>query len=133
MLFIYFPSKIKFPHCICSIFFNLVPSFYLLERNRYFSGCENLPNFSCHFEKHKSVFLQILHQSSVPSNIILLYFFSSNIIYFGQKETIKAYIFETVECMANIRQIVVLILKRQVNSSSNFVSFFIVMIHCHDT
>ena len=26
------------------------------------SVCENLPNSSCHFGKHKSVFLQILHQ-----------------------------------------------------------------------
>ena len=46
---------------------------------------ENLLVSSCHFWKGKSVFLQILHQYSVPSNITPLYFFSSNIIYFGQK------------------------------------------------
>ena len=57
-----------------------------------------MPNSSCHFWKHKSVFLQILHQSSVPSNITPLYFFSSNIIYFGQKQLIKVQIFEIFEC-----------------------------------
>ena len=33
-----------------------------------FSACEKLPNSSCHFWKHKSVFLQILYHSSVPPN-----------------------------------------------------------------
>ena len=46
---------------------------------------ESLLVSSCHFWKYKSVFLQILHQYSVPLNITPLYFFSSNIIYFGQK------------------------------------------------
>ena len=57
-----------------------------------------MPNSSCHFWKHKSVFLQILHQSSVQSNITPLYFFSSNILYFGQKQLIKVQIFEIFEC-----------------------------------
>ena len=57
-----------------------------------------MPNSSCHFWKHKSFFLQILHQYSVPSNITPLYFFSSNIIYFGQKQLIKVQIFEIFEC-----------------------------------
>ena len=35
---------------------------------------ENLLN-SCHFWKHKSIFLKMLHQCSVPSNITPLYFF----------------------------------------------------------
>ena len=60
---------------------------------------ENLPNFSCHFSNHKSVFPQILHHSSLPWKITPLYFFSSNIIYFGQKEPIKEYIFQTFECL----------------------------------
>ena len=59
---------------------------------------ENLPNSSCYFWKLMSVFLQILHQYSVPSNITPLYFFSSNIIYFGQKQPIKVQIFEIFEC-----------------------------------
>ena len=59
---------------------------------------ENLPNSSCHFPNHKSVFLQILHHSSVSWKITPLYFFSSNNIYFAQKEPIKMKIFETFEC-----------------------------------
>ena len=59
---------------------------------------ENLPNFSCHFSNHKSVFLWILHHSSVPWKITPLYFFSSNNIYLTQKEPIIVNIFETFEC-----------------------------------
>ena len=59
---------------------------------------ENLLNSSCHFWKHKSVFLQMLHQYSVPSNKTPLYFFSSNIIYFVQKKPIKVQNFEIFEC-----------------------------------
>ena len=62
-----------------------------------FSG-ENLPNSSCHFSSNKSVFLQILHHSSMSWKITPLYFFSSNNIYFAQKEPIKKKIFETFEC-----------------------------------
>ena len=59
---------------------------------------KNLPNSSCHFWKHKSFFLQILHQYSVPSKITPLYVFSSNMLYFGQKQLIKVQIFEVFEC-----------------------------------
>ena len=58
---------------------------------------QNLPNFSCHFPNHKSVFLQILHHTLVSWNIGPLYFFRSNIIYFGQKQPIKVQVFETFE------------------------------------
>ena len=58
---------------------------------------ENLPN-SCHFPSNKSVFLQILHHSSMSWEITPLYVFSSNNIYFDQKEPIKVNIFETFEC-----------------------------------
>ena len=59
---------------------------------------ENLPNSSCHFSNHKSVFLQILHHSTVSWKITPLYFFSSNNIYFVQKEHIKMKMFETFKC-----------------------------------
>ena len=58
---------------------------------------ENLPNSSCHFLKDRSVFLQILYQSGVSLNISLVYFFSSNISYFGQKRPIKGQIFDIFE------------------------------------
>ena len=60
---------------------------------------ENLPNFSCHFSNYKSVFLQNLHNSSVSWKLTLLYFRSSNNIYFTQKEPIKMKLFETFECL----------------------------------
>ena len=59
---------------------------------------QNWLNFSCHIWKHKSLFLQVLHQTSVPSNITPLHFFSSNIIYFGQNQSIKVKIFEIFKC-----------------------------------
>ena len=62
-----------------------------------YSG-QNLPNFSCHFLNHKSVFFQIFHHFSVSCKITLPYFFRSNVIYFAKKEPIKVQIFETFEC-----------------------------------
>ena len=50
-------------------------------------SCENIQNSSCHFPSHKSVFLQILHHSSMSWKITSLYFFSSNNIYFVQKSS----------------------------------------------
>ena len=58
---------------------------------------ENLQNSSCHFPSNKSVFLQILHYSSMLWNIPHMYFFSSNNTYFAQKEPVKVKIFETFE------------------------------------
>ena len=61
---------------------------------------EKLPNSSCHFPNQKSVSLQILHHSSVSWKITPLYLFSSNNIYFAQKEHIKVKIFETFKCLS---------------------------------
>ena len=48
-------------------------------------NCEqSSPNF-CHFWNDKSVFLQILHHSSGSWDIIPLYFFSWNFMYFQTK------------------------------------------------
>ena len=65
---------------------------------------ENLPNFSCHFPNHKSVFLQIFHHSPVSWKITPPYFFSSNIIYFRVIES-------------KFAKFLTSILKRQVNFS----------------
>ena len=72
-----------------------------------------MPNFSCHFRKHKSVFLQILHQSSALSNITPLYFFLRDFRVIGSKFV----------------KYLMAVFNWQVNSSSNFVSFFIVTTH----
>ena len=75
------------------------------------SSGENLPNFSCHFSNHESVFLQNLHNSSVSWKINSLYFCSSNNIYLAQKESINVKIFETFECSGQ-------------NSSNSFSQFW---------
>ena len=49
----------------------------------------------------------------------------SNILYFGQKEPIKEQTFKTLKCLGQNSSI----LKRQVNSSLNFSSFFSVIIY----
>ena len=63
---------------------------------------QNLSNFLCQFWKDESIPLQILYPSSVAWKIIPLFFFSSNNIYFAQKEPIKMKIFETFECSSQI-------------------------------
>ena len=84
---------------VLNFYFDLVLPFYFLKWNRYFQSVnENLPNSLRHFRKHKSVFLQIFHQSSVHTNCSSILFSSSNIIYFGQKQAIKVQIFEILEC-----------------------------------
>ena len=50
---------------------------------------QNLSNSLCQFWNDKSIPLQILYPSSVSWKITPLYFFSSNNIYFAQKELIK--------------------------------------------
>ena len=60
-------------------------------------------------------------------NITPLYFLSSNIIYFGQKQLIKVQIFEIFECLGQNLLFLMSVLNWQVNSFSNCVSFFIVI------
>ena len=59
---------------------------------------QNLSNSLCQSWNNKSIPLQILYPSSVLWKITPLYFFSSNNIYFAQKEPIKMKIFETFKC-----------------------------------
>ena len=90
---------------------------------------ENLPNSSCYFSNHKSVFLQILHQCLVSWKITLLLFFSSNIIYFGQKKPIKVHIFEIFICSdQNLSNS-----SCQFWNGSQFCFKFWIILHCHDT
>ena len=56
---------------------------------------QNLSNSTCQSWNDKSISLQIWYLSSVSWKITPLYFFSSNKIYFAQKELIKMKIFET--------------------------------------
>ena len=60
---------------------------------------KNLLYFSCCFPNHNLGFLQILNHSSVSWNITSLSLFSSNIMYFVQKEPMKVHTFETFKCL----------------------------------
>ena len=104
-LFIYFQGKMKWNFHTASgqsgcfeFLFYLVWPFYFLKWNRYFSACGNLPNSSCHFWKHKSVFFQIsinlqCHQTQ------LLYTFSAQMLYTLINKTPLIYkFFETFRC-----------------------------------
>ena len=71
--------------------------------------------------------LQILDLSSVSWKITPLYFFNSNNIYFTQKDHIKMKIFETFKCSGQNSSNPYVNFDWQVNSSSNFASFFIVV------
>ena len=69
------------------------PNFETFKRS-----AENLSNSLCHFWKPKSVFLQMFYQYWVLSSITPLYFLSSSIIYFGQKQPIEVQIFKVFQC-----------------------------------
>ena len=90
---------------------------------------ENFPNSSCYIWKGKSVFLQILHQFSVPSNITPPFFFRSN-IYFGQKHSTKV-------CKAlrflSVRVKIHQILHANFGLTSQLLFKFFIILHCHGT
>ena len=75
---------------------------------------EYFSNYSCHFPYHKSIFLQILHDSSLSWNITPLYFFRSKVIYFSQKELMKVRFFKLFSARKN---------------SENLTNFLVLKIH----
>ena len=91
----------------------IIPLYFLNSNNIHFAHKEpiqvkifetfegsgqNLWNSLCQFLNDKSIPIQILHPPSVSWKITPLYFYSSNNIYFPQKEHIKMKIFETFKC-----------------------------------
>ena len=70
----------------------------------YFNLCK-FAKFLMSFLKGQVSFLQVLHQSSMPSNITLMRFFSSNIINFGQRSQLKSTFFRFSSSQVKIRQI----------------------------
>ena len=74
----------------------------------------------CYFSKQKSVFLQILHHSSLSWKITPLCFFSSRTIYVGEKEPIEEKIFETFKCSG----------QNSLNSSCQFWNYKSVPLKC---
>ena len=63
---------------------------------------ENLSNFLCQFWNDKSIPPQVLYPSSVSWKDYSSVLFSSNNIYFAQKEPIKVKMFETFKCSGQI-------------------------------
>ena len=74
---------------------------------------ENLPNCSYYFPNYKSVFLQILHDSSVSWNILLCIFFRSNVVYFAQRDESKCKFFRLFSARIKIHQIRVIFEKKK--------------------
>ena len=102
----------------------------LLKWNRYFTACENLPNSSCHFSKHKSVSLQILHQYSVPSNIAPLYLFLARTRYTLVKSSpLKCKCLRFLRPQVKFCQIPHVKLELIIQ----FLLKFCIILHCHDT
>ena len=80
--------------------FDLVSTILLSKMNCLFFRWWKFAKFFMSFWKAQvSYLLNFASIFAVPSNITLLYFLHSNIIYFGQKEPIKVRIFQTFECL----------------------------------
>ena len=108
------PLQILYPS---SVSWKIIPLYFFSSNNIYSAQKELikmkmfetfkclgqiLSNSLCQFWNNNSIPIQILYPSSVLWKIIPLYFFSSNNIYFAQKEPIKMKIFETFECSGQI-------------------------------
>ena len=105
---------------------------------------ENSPNYSCHFWKQKSLFLQILHQYSASSNILPSTLLTQTLYTLVKDSLLKSKFLRFSSARIKIRQIshVNFELTSQfllnffpnvgfevVNSFSNFASFFIAIKH----
>ena len=96
---------------------------------------ENSPNSSCHFWNQESVFLQTLHHSSVSWDMnhysmswkITPLYFSSNLMYFGQKEPVEVKFSDFWVVGWKFNKFLMSCLKLQVSFSLNFASLFSVM------
>ena len=135
------PLQILYPY---SVSWKITLLYFFSSNNIYFAQKEltkvkiyetfespdqNLSNSLCQFLNGKSIPLQILYTYSISWKITPLYFFSSNNIYFVQKEHIKMKIFETFKCTG----------QNSSNSwhvnfemTSPFLSRFCIILHCHD-
>ena len=126
------PLKILYPS---SVSWKITPLYFFSSNNIYFAqkelikvkifetfecSSQNLSNSLCQFWNDKSIPLQILHPYSISWKITPLCFFSSNNLYFAQKE-------QGLKLESNFVKFLVSTLKWQVNSSSKFALFFIVM------
>ena len=89
---------------------------------------ENLPNFSCLFSNHWSVFLQNLHNPSLSWKITPLYFCSSSNIYFGQRQLIKNFFLGFSSAWVKFCEVHVIF-----KTTNQFLLNFCIILHCHYT
>ena len=92
---------------------------------------KNLPNSSCHFPNRKSVFLQILHHSSVSCRISPLYFFSSNVIYtytLHKRNQSKCKFLRLSSARVKIYQVLVIF-----ETANQFLFKLCITFQCHET
>ena len=87
---------------------------------------QNLSNSSCQFWNDKSIPLQILHNLLCQ---LLCTFLAQTIYTLLKWSTLRWTFLRLSGAWVKIRQFLMSILKRQVNCSSNFASFFNVMTH----
>ena len=104
--------------------FNWVLPFYFLKWNCYFSACKRK-----FLESTSQFYFKFCINLPCHQTYLLYTFFSSNIIYFGQKQLIKVQIFEILECLGQNFQI------SHVNFelTNQFLFKFCIILHCHDT
>ena len=121
--------QLLFKFCIILHFLLWIKgSHQILSLETFKCSGKNLPNSSCHFLNHKSVFLQILDHSSLSRNITPLYFFGSNIIYFFKRSPLKCTFLRLLSARVKIRQISY----ANFETTSQFLSKFRIIFHCHD-
>ena len=77
------------------------------------------------FETSRSGFIQVLHHCSVSWKITPLYFFNSNLIYFGQKKPIEVKFSELWVVGSRLTKLLMSYLKPEVTFSLNFASDFL--------
>ena len=128
------PVQILYPS---SVSWKITPLYFITSNNIYFAqkesikmkifetfecACQNLSNFLCQFWNDKLIPLQIVYSCSASWKIIPLYFFSSNNIYFAQKERIINENFWDFRCLG----------QNSSNSSQSLLKYCIIL-HYHDT
>ena len=111
------------------IYFNQKESIKVHISETFERSGENLPNSSCHFPNHKSIFLQIFYCSSVSLNITLLYFFIQTLYTLVNRMSLKWKILRPFECSGQNSTI------PRINFETTYQFLFkvCIILHCHET
>ena len=135
-------SQFFFKFCIICIIYNSPVNFKLIhfllwiklsQQSPKFEifecSSQNLLNFSCHFKKNKSVFFQIMYQTSVPSSITPTYFLAEALYTLVKNTPLQFTFLRFSSPWVNVRQLPYVNFELKVNSFSNFSSFFSAITH----